>query len=82
MTSLASGEFFCFACRRHKPVAVMGTVHTSKPHCKACEDNFSAKQTTKAQAIARRKANRTKRIYAAGGKRLTETIKYLTKGGG
>ena len=82
MTSSASGEFFCFACRRYKSVAVMGVAQTARPHCKACEDNFAAKQTTKAKAIARRKKNRTKRAYAADGRHLTETIKYLTKGGG
>ena len=81
MTSL-SGEFFCFACRRYKSVAVMGVVQTARPHCKACEDNFAAKQTTKAKAIARRKRNRNKRAYAADGRHLTESIKYLTRGGG
>ncbi len=81
MTSL-SGEFFCFACRRYKPVAVMGIVQTARPHCKACEESFAAKQTTKAKAIARRKANRNKRAYAADGRLLAESIRYLTKGGG
>lgn len=81
MTSL-SGEFFCFACRRYKPVAVMGIVQTARPHCKACEEVFAARQTTKAKAIARRKANRNKRAYAADGRHLAESIRYLTKGGG
>ena len=78
-----SGEFFCFCCQKHKPIALREEESQStKPQCKACKEKFDAKQTTKARAITRRKINRTKRIYAADGARLTETIKYLTKGGG
>ena len=82
MTSLVSGEFFCFTCQKHKSVELMGKAHTTRPWCKACVDKYQAKQTTKARAITRRKINRNKRAYAADGRHLTESIKYLTKGGG
>ena len=80
MTSL-SGEFYCCGCSRYKSIEAMGESPTTKPHCKACIEKYKKIHSKKGAGERKRKLAQTKRIYT-NEKRLTESIKYLTRGGG
>lgn len=79
MTSLATGEFFCFGCNRHKPNRARGEKppQITKPYCQVCVDKYNARQTKKGQGILRRKHRVTQRRYKDE-QELARIVKYIT----
>lgn len=80
MTSL-SGEFYCWGCAKHKSIEAKGDSPTTKPHCKMCVERYKKIHSKKGAGIRRRKLNQAKKLYT-NEKKLSESIKYFTRGGG
>lgn len=81
MTSLVTGEFYCWGCAKYKSIEAKGDSPTTKPHCKMCVEQYKKRHSPK--GVAQRKLNlaKAKKLYTDE-KRLSESIKYFTRGGG